>query len=74
MIAKNLPAGWATLSVPLILIDRHGGKLACGFLAEHIGIIRTVVNHRDRDRRGVLLCWYCRISPRICCCPRSASR
>lgn len=42
MIAKNLPAGWATLSVPLVLIGGMAGKLACGFLAERFGIIRTV--------------------------------
>jgi len=42
MIAKNLPAGWAALSVPLILVGGMAGKLACGFLAERMGIIRTV--------------------------------
>ncbi|MHB8910794.1 MAG: hypothetical protein ACYDAA_18115 [Syntrophales bacterium] len=34
MIAKNLPAGWAALSVPLAMVGGMAGKLACGFLAE----------------------------------------
>ncbi len=55
MIAKNLPAGWATLSVPLILIGGMAGKLACGFLAERIGIIRTVVITEIATGVGILL-------------------
>lgn len=43
MIAKNLPAGWAALSVPLVLIGGMAGKLACGMLAERVGIIRTII-------------------------------
>ncbi len=54
MIAKNLPAGWATLSVPLILIGGMAGKLACGFLAERIGIIRTVVITEIATGCGIL--------------------
>jgi FSR family fosmidomycin resistance protein-like MFS transporter len=55
MIAKNLPAGWAMLSVPLISIGGMAGKLACGFLAERIGIIRTVVITEIATGAGVLL-------------------
>jgi MFS family permease len=55
MIAKNLPAGWAALSVPLILIGGMAGKLACGFLAERIGIIRTVVITEIATGAGILL-------------------
>ncbi|MBI4189171.1 MAG: MFS transporter [Betaproteobacteria bacterium] len=55
MIAKNLPAGWAALSVPLILIGGMAGKLACGFLAERIGIIRTVVITEVATGIGILL-------------------
>lgn len=43
MIDKGLPAGWAALSVPLILVGGMAGKLACGFLAERVGITRTIV-------------------------------
>ncbi len=55
MIAKNLPAGWAALSVPLIMIGGMAGKLACGFLAERIGIIRTVAITEAATGCGILL-------------------
>ena len=55
MIAKNLPAGWAALSVPLILIGGMAGKLACGFLAERFGIIRTVAVTEVATGVGILL-------------------
>ena len=55
MLAKNLPAGWAALSVPLILIGGMAGKLACGFLAERIGIVRTVVFTEIGTGAGILL-------------------
>lgn len=54
MIAKNLPAGWAALSVPLILIGGMAGKLACGFLAERFGIIRTVAVTEIATGVGIL--------------------
>ena len=55
MIAKNLPAGWAALSVPLILIGGMAGKLACGFLAERFGIIRTIAVTEIATGAGILL-------------------
>jgi len=55
MLAKNLPAGWAALSVPLILIGGMAGKLACGHLAEHFGIVRTVVITEIGTGVGILL-------------------
>jgi MFS family permease len=55
MLAKQLPAGWAALSVPLILIGGMAGKLACGHLAEHIGIVRTVVITEIGTGVGILL-------------------
>ena len=55
MLAKNLPAGWAALSVPLILIGGMAGKLACGFLAERFGIVRTVVFTETCNGVGILL-------------------
>ena len=54
MLAKNLPAGWAALSVPLLLIGGMAGKLACGFLAERLGIIRTVVITEVATGIGIL--------------------
>jgi FSR family fosmidomycin resistance protein-like MFS transporter len=55
MLAKNLPAGWAALSVPLILIGGMAGKLACGHLAERFGIVRTVVITEIGTGIGILL-------------------
>jgi MFS family permease len=55
MLAKNLPAGWAALSVPLILVGGMAGKLACGYLAEHYGVVRTVVLTEIGTGVGILL-------------------
>jgi FSR family fosmidomycin resistance protein-like MFS transporter len=55
MLAKNLPAGWAALSVPLILIGGMAGKLACGHLAERVGVVRTVVITEVATGVGILL-------------------
>lgn len=41
MMAKGIPEGWAAASVPLVLVGGMAGKLACGMLAERVGIIRT---------------------------------
>lgn len=43
LIDKGLPNGWAVLAVPLILVGGMAGKLACGMLAERVGIIRTII-------------------------------
>ena len=43
LIEKGIPEGWAALAVPLILTGGMAGKLACGFLAERLGIVRTIV-------------------------------
>jgi MFS family permease len=43
LIDKGIPEGWAALAVPLILTGGMAGKLACGVLAERLGIIRTIV-------------------------------
>src|SRR5690349_10087039 len=43
LIDKGLPEGWAVLSVPLILVGGMAGKLACGFLAERLGIVRMII-------------------------------
>ena len=55
MLAKNLPAGWAALSVPLLLIGGMAGKLACGHLAERFGIVRTVFLTELATGVGILL-------------------
>jgi len=43
MLARGVPEGWALMSVPLVALGGTAGKLACGFLAERLGVIRTVV-------------------------------
>ena len=55
MIAKQLPAGWSALSVPLTMVGGMAGKLACGFLAERLGISRTIVITEIATGAGILL-------------------
>jgi MFS family permease len=43
LLAKGLPEHWAVLSVPLVLVGGMAGKLACGLLAERLGIARMIV-------------------------------
>ena len=56
LMAKGLSEGWAVLTVPLILVGGMAGKLACGFLAERVGIIRTIVITESATAAGILLC------------------
>lgn len=55
MIDKGLSTGWAALSVPLILIGGMAGKLACGLLAERVGIIRTIILTEIATAAGILI-------------------
>ncbi len=55
LIAKGVPEGWAALSVPLILVGGMAGKLACGFLAERVGIVRTIIVTEVATGTGILL-------------------
>jgi MFS transporter, FSR family, fosmidomycin resistance protein len=43
LIERGMPAGWAALAVPLILLGGMAGKLACGFIAERLGVVRMIV-------------------------------
>jgi MFS-type transporter involved in bile tolerance (Atg22 family) len=54
LIAKGIPEGWAALAVPLILVGGMAGKLACGFLAERLGIVRTIVITEVATGLGIL--------------------
>jgi len=56
LIAKGIPEGWAALAVPLILVGGMAGKLACGFLAERLGIVRTIVITEVATGLGILAC------------------
>ena len=54
LIAKGLPEGWAVLSVPLILVGGMAGKLACGFLADRLGVVRMIVITEVATGGGIL--------------------
>lgn len=54
LIARGIPDGWAALAVPLVLVGGMAGKLACGFLAERVGIVRTVVITECATGLGIL--------------------
>ena len=43
LIDKGIPEGWAALAVPLVLVGGMAGKLACGLIAERLGIVRMIV-------------------------------
>jgi FSR family fosmidomycin resistance protein-like MFS transporter len=43
LIAKGLPESWAAAAVPLVFVGGMAGKLACGLLAERLGIVRMIV-------------------------------
>ena len=55
IIAKKMPMGWAAMAVPLTMAGGMAGKLACGFLAERLGIIRTIVITEIWTGVGILL-------------------
>ncbi len=55
MLAKGVPEGWALQAIPALLIGGMAGKLACGYLAERIGVIRTVVITEVATAVGMLL-------------------
>src|SRR6185503_10918654 len=42
------------LAVPLILVGGMAGKLACGYLAERLGIVRTIVVTEVATGLGIL--------------------
>ena len=54
LIDKGISEGWAALAVPLILTGGMAGKLACGFLAERLGIVRTIVLTEVATGVGIL--------------------
>jgi MFS family permease len=54
LIEKGISEGWAALAVPLILTGGMAGKLACGFLAERLGIVRTIVITEVATGLGIL--------------------
>lgn len=55
LIDRGLAEGWAALAVPLILTGGMVGKLACGVLAERLGVLRTIVVTEIATGVGILL-------------------
>lgn len=55
MLAKGVPEAWALQAIPALLIGGIAGKLACGYLAEHFGVIRMVVVTEVATAAGMLL-------------------
>lgn len=55
MIAKGVPEGWAASAPVIVFTGGMVGKLACGFLADRIGVIRTVVLTEFATGVGILL-------------------
>lgn len=53
LLAKGLPAGWAVAAVPLVLAGGMAGKLACGMLAERIGVPRMIVATEIATAAGI---------------------
>src|SRR6185436_3780709 len=43
LIAGGLSGGWAASAVPLVFVGGMAGKLACGLLAERLGVVRMIV-------------------------------
>lgn len=53
LLAKGLSAGWAVAAVPLVLAGGMAGKLACGVLAERIGVPRMIVATEIATAAGI---------------------
>ena len=58
MLEKGLPEGWALLSVPLVVGGGMAGKLACGFLAERFGPVRTIAFTQAACAAGIVALVY----------------
>jgi MFS family permease len=54
LIAKGLAEGWAAAAVPLVLVGGMAGKLACGLLAERLGVVRMIVVTELATGAGIL--------------------
>lgn len=55
MIAKGVPEGWAVAAPVVVFAGGMVGKLACGLLADRVGVIRTVVITELATGIGILL-------------------
>ena len=55
MIDKGVTEGWAVQAIPAVIAGGMAGKLACGFIADKIGVIRTVVITELATAVGIVL-------------------
>jgi MFS family permease len=54
LLAKGASPGWAVAAVPLVLLGGMAGKLACGVLAERLGVVRMIVATEIATAGGIL--------------------
>ena len=54
MLSKGIPEGWAVQAIPAVIAGGMAGKLACGFLADKIGVIRTVIFTESATFAGIV--------------------
>lgn len=55
LIERGLAESWAALAVVMVFSGGMVGKLACGFLADRIGVIRTVIVTELGTGIGILM-------------------
>lgn len=55
MIDKGVTEGWAVQAIPAVIAGGMAGKLACGFIADKIGVIRTVIITELATAIGIVL-------------------
>jgi MFS family permease len=55
MLERGIEQGWAVISVPMVAVGGMAGKIACGYLAERLGVIRTLVATEVATGAGILL-------------------
>jgi MFS family permease len=54
LMARGIAESWAAAAVPLVLVGGMAGKLACGLLAERLGIVRMIVVTELATAGGIL--------------------
>jgi MFS family permease len=55
MIDKGVSEAWAVQAIPAVIAGGMAGKLACGFIADKIGVIRTVIITELATAVGIVL-------------------
>jgi len=55
MLECGIEQGWAVMSVPLVAVGGMAGKFTCGYLAERLGVIRSIIITEVATGAGILL-------------------